>query len=78
MFDLAMKIQTPARIRKVFFFSLNTRAMLGDEKFGVSIGRFYVGYYGNKKKLQSVLGWFNKEVVPYGWACGFLSKNGFL
>ena len=30
-----------------FYFGINTKASAGDEQFGISIGRLYVGLYNN-------------------------------
>lgn len=50
-----------------FYFGMNLKARPGDEMFGISFGRFYVGYYrpGHSPDVD-------------GWAIGFLDENDVL
>jgi hypothetical protein len=66
-----MRFQTPRCIANWFYLAYNQYAFMGEQVFGVSIGRLYLGYYGH---------WFDRSgaVEPAGWCFGWLDKKGNL
>ena len=60
-----MKFQTNPN--KFFYVGLNTTATDGDEIFGLSIGRLYLGYYAD-----------GCSTVPAGFCFGILNQYGCL
>lgn len=40
-----MRFSTPLRFADWFYLSVNTAAPAGDEQFGLSVGRLYLGRY---------------------------------
>lgn len=73
-----MKISTPIELQDMIYLAFDTKAKPGEERFGIGIGRLYLGYYGSRDRLQRALGWFDKNIVPSGWAAGIVNDKGTL
>jgi hypothetical protein len=66
-----MRFQAPLRWQNWFYLGYDHYPWPGDERFGVSIGRFYLGYSDK---------WFHQNGThhPAGWCFGRLGKDNML
>lgn len=64
-----MRFSTPARLSRFFYLGVDTSSPPGDERFGLAIGRLYLGHYGPDVNIPT---------YPKGWAFGILDSAGSL
>jgi hypothetical protein len=58
-----MRISTPStgKIAEYFYIGFDTKTYVGDELFGVSFGRYYIGIYPTKNGIELAYGWLNNN-----------------
>lgn len=56
-----MILQTPASIQNLFYLGVDTKATNGDERFGIGIGRLYLGLYPTATGFEVAYGLTNEQ-----------------
>lgn len=56
-----MRFQTPLALQHLFYLGLDTRARSGDERFGIGLGRLYLGLYPTVTGFEVAYGVVNSQ-----------------